>query len=232
MHIGAEEVLEQEQKYLPKHMGGAASPFFETRNDTQHPLLGKTQEAKTRRKQYQRNPTDLLTARDRLPDPFIPIFEQSKVKLSSITGRPITDLTEDIFTTEIDKGAWRDYIASKKKNTSPGFSGIRIDHIAAAPPKMAEAIRKLLSLPYLSGIKYRQWENEIITWLPKEEDNPDIARRRPITLLEVMKKVHIGVKKNEFISIALKHKMISDDHHGALAGRSTTKPLMKKILAL
>jgi len=26
--------------------------------------------------------------------------------------------------------------------------------------------------------------------------------------------------------------MISDDHHGALAGRSTTKPLMKKILAL
>ena len=47
-----------------------------------------------------------------------------------------------------------------------------------------------------------------------------------------MKKMHIGVKKNEFISIALKHKMISDDHHGALAGRSTTKPLMKKILAL
>jgi hypothetical protein len=97
---------------------------------------------------------------------------------------------------------------------------------------MIEAIRKLLSLPYLSGTKYRQWENEIITWLPKEEDNPDIAKRRPIALLEVMKKMHIGVKKNELISIAIKHKMISDDHHGALAGRSTTRPLMKTILAL
>jgi hypothetical protein len=72
--------------------------------------------------------------------------------------------------------------------------------IAAAPTiKMIEAIRKLLSLPYLSGIKYSQWENEIITWLPKEEDNPDIAKRRPITLLEVMKKMHILSGLSQFL---------------------------------
>jgi hypothetical protein len=47
--------------------------------------------------------------------------------------------------------------------------------------------------------------------------------------------MHIGVKTNEFIDIAIKSTtcgMISEDHHGAQAGKSTVVPLMKKIPVL
>eukprot|EP00935_MAST-01C_sp_MAST-1C-sp1_P000477 g477.t1 len=228
MNIGKEAVIQQENIYLPEHMGGAKNPYFKNRQGQQHPFLGKNDGAKEKRRKYQCEDGRL----EKIPEPFTAIFEHAKVKSSSITGEPITELVRDIFTTEIEKENWKQYIAAKKKNTSPGKSGVRVDHVAAAPTAVKEMTRKMLSLPYLCGTKFECWNEEIIAWLPKEENNPDIARRRPITLLEVMKKMHIGVKKQAFISVALQHGMIGDEHFGALPKRSTTEPLMKKIIAL
>ena len=53
-----------------------------------------------------------------------------------------TIFTSEITLTKLDK-----YLAKKKKNTAPGVSGIRIDHIAALTDEYREMIAQLLSIP-------------------------------------------------------------------------------------
>ena len=91
--------------------------------------------------------------------------------------------TRAITLEELDK-----YITKTKKNTAPGKSGIRIDHIAALPDEMRGTIAALLSLPYTTGIGYEAWKQEIVNWIPKENNNPDINKRRPLMYYEVLKK--------------------------------------------
>ena len=134
MHTGAQEVITEEEKYLPQHMNGAKNPYFQTNNGEQHPFLGKTKEAKEARRRYQIGEGPM----EKIPDQFKEVFEESKIKKSKITNEPITELVRDIFVTEIPKHLWREYLAGKKKNTSPGKSGIRVDHIAAANKQTKE----------------------------------------------------------------------------------------------
>ena len=91
------------------------------------------------------------------------------------------------------------YLAKKKKNTAPGVSGIRIDHIAALPDEYREMIAQLLSIPYLTGTKFEDWNNEIVNWIPKEEGNDDMRKRRPLMYYEVMRNMCMGIKKGEVI---------------------------------
>ena len=91
----------------------------------------------------------------------------------------------DIFTRAITLEELDKYI---KNNTAPGKSGIRIDNIAALPNGMRGTIAALLSLPYTTGIGYDAWKQEIVNWIPKEDNNPDINKRRPLMYYEVLKK--------------------------------------------
>ena len=53
---------------------------------------------------------------------------------------------------------------------------------------MRGTIAALLSLPYTTGIGYEAWKQEIVNWIPKENNNPDINKRRPLMYYEVLKK--------------------------------------------
>ena len=96
------------------------------------------------------------------------------------------------FTAEIKLEELDGYIARIKKNTAPGLSGIRVDHIAALPDNIRSAIARVLSIPYTTGLGYSDWKEEIVNWTPKEEGNPDINKRRPLMYYEVLRKLCIG----------------------------------------
>jgi hypothetical protein len=66
--------------------------------------------------------------------------------------------------------------------------------IAALPDHILEAIAVLLSIPCMSGLKYTDWNQEILNWVHKEEGNPDVNKRRPLIYYEVMKKMHYGIR--------------------------------------
>ena len=85
----------------------------------------------------------------------------------------------NIFTANITLQELDKFIARFKKKSAPGVSGIRIDHIAALPNHIREAMATVLSIPYTSGLKYTAWNQEILNWVPKEEGNPDVDKRRP-----------------------------------------------------
>ena len=74
----------------------------------------------------------------------------------------------DIFTKEFSIQELDRYLTKIKKNTAPGKSGIRVDHIISLPTEQRTAIAKLLSLPNLTGLGYDNWAHELVNWIPKE----------------------------------------------------------------
>ena len=74
--------------------------------------------------------------------------------------------------------------------------------------------------------------NEIISWIPKEPGNPAIDRRRPIAPLEIMRKLCLGVKKNEVFNVWMKHNVIDKDNFAFMKGKTTTDAILIKRLML
>jgi len=135
---------------------------------------------------------------------------------------------DDIFTTPINFSFFQQYLAKKRKNRSPSMSNIRIDHICSLPDNLQRDICLLLSIPYVSDYTFTSWDHEIISWIPKEAGNPALDRRRPITLLEVMRKICIGVKKNQVFNIWFKNNAIHKDNFAFVKGKSTTDAILIK----
>ena len=138
----------------------------------------------------------------------------------------------DIFTRAITLEELDKYITKTKKNTAPGKSGIRIDHIAALPDEMRGTIAALLSLPYTTGIGYEAWKQEIVNWIPKENNNPDINKRRPLMYYEVLKKMFMGIRLGKIMQIWKNKGIIDENNYAFLTGKSTTQPLMIKKMIL
>jgi hypothetical protein len=101
----------------------------------------------------------------------------------------------DIFTIAISMHRLKRWLARKKKNTAPGVSGVRVDHLAAAPTRALRARARVLSMPYVAGCMYSAWAEETVNWVPKEDGNSDLGRRRPLMYNEVMRKISVGIKK-------------------------------------
>jgi hypothetical protein len=138
----------------------------------------------------------------------------------------------NIFTDVVGIGLSGSYTGAKKKNTAPGVTGIRIDHIAALGMDHRQMICNLLSLVYLTGLGYTQWKYEIVNWIPKEEGNPDMAKRRQLVYYEVLRKMCMGVKKRQIMNVWVKHGLIDKDNYAFMPGFDTSVPLMIKKMVM
>jgi len=67
-----------------------------------------------------------------------------------------------IFTSAISMHRLKRWLARKKKNTAPGVSGVRVDHLAAAPTRALRAWARILSTPYVARCMYSAWAEEIV----------------------------------------------------------------------
>jgi hypothetical protein len=127
------------------------------------------------------------------------VYKASEVCVNKDGIKMNGDMYGDMFTAPITLEELTGYIKRTKKNTAPGKSGIRIDHIAALPEHMYKAIADLLSLPYVTGLGFDMWNDEIANWTPKEEGDMDINKRRPLIYYEVMRKMHMGVRNKKVL---------------------------------
>ena len=97
---------------------------------------------------------------------------------------------------------------------------------------MRGTIAALLSLPYTTGIGYEAWKQEIVNWIPKENNNPDINKRRPLMYYEVLKKMFMGIRLCKIMQIWKNKGIIDENNYAFLTGKSTTQPLMIKKMIL
>jgi hypothetical protein len=155
-------------------------------------------------------------------------FEHGRCKLSEEAQGDY----DGIFDTEIPFEQFDAYCRSKAKNKAPGKSGVRIDHICSARLNDRKLICRILSLPYPTGLTFTSWDDEIINWIPKEAGNPALDRRRPIALLEVLRKLTLGVKKKQVFDVWEKHHLIDKDNFAFMPGKFISDPIIIKRMLL
>ena len=66
------------------------------------------------------------------------------------------------------KKEWQSRLRTKKKNTAPGKTGLRVDHMAAATYSMDRKIRAMCNISMHAGIPCAQWLDELVYKNPKD----------------------------------------------------------------
>ena len=97
-----------------------------------------------------------------IPEKLRYIYKQVRAVYKKKDERMEGRMYGNIFTAAITRREMDACIARMRKNTAPGVSGIRIDDVAALPEEMRELIALAMSLPYITGMGYAMWKEEIV----------------------------------------------------------------------
>jgi len=73
---------------------------------------------------------------------------------------------------------------------------------------------------------YAMWEEEIVNWVPKEEGNADMKKRRPLMYYEVPRKLSVGIRVKKVLKVWRDNEIIDDDKYAFLTGRTTVQLIM------
>ena len=151
----------------------------------------------------------------------IPIIDHPKYAgLAKTVAAPIT-------IDELDKCT-----NTKSKNKSPGGTDIKVMHIHLLPPKLRRAFIALCNVFVLTGSNPVQWNQCYIKLIPKEPNASTLDRMRPISLLEIPRKLVCDIKQRKIVNFWREAGIISPDQFAFTAGRSTAEAAMiKKLLA-
>ena len=218
------EIKEVEREQLTQQMYGRKNTFH-TEGDRVNPFCENTDEGKSLRKGIADGTSDEWKQ-------YVPIELHDFYKHGKriLTDEHLKDA--GVFTTPVSFKEYDAYIMAKTKNKAGGGSGIRIDHLCSASIEVRQLIYQVLNLPMLTKRSFVSWDKEIINWIPKEPGNPDIDRRRPIALLEVMRKCALGVRKNRVLEVWMKHGCIDKDNFAFMPGEFIHDPILLKRLLL
>ena len=225
-----EDIHKKEREYTQNFMGKGRKRWYLDKNKL-HPFFQNTPAGKAWRTRIQ---NDEMTDKDweAIPTRLRNVYKIAKAVKNKQGITMNAEHYGNMFTREVTLKELDKYLARTKKNTAPGKSGIRIDHIAALPDEIRKCISNLLSIPYVTGLGYDAWKVELVNWTPKEEGNNDINKRRPLMYYEVLRKVWIGMRVRRVLYIWKSNGIIDKDNFAFLTGLSTMQPLMIKKLIL
>ena len=221
-----EKIHKKEEQFLAEFMGKNRKRWY-LNNGRLHPNLEKSNKGKKWRRKIQ-NGTAKKKDLKWIPKKLRKVFLHAKVVNNKKGEKMTPEHYGDLFTKEFSLQELDRYLTKIKKNTAPGKSGIRVDHIISLPTEQRTAIARLLSIPNLTGLSYDNWTHELVNWIPKEEGNNDINKRRPLIYYEVMRKMWMGIRLHKVLQIWKNNGIIDKDNYAFLTGLSTTQPLMIK----
>ena len=230
-----EEIKESETCVMEQWMGLGRRRWFISDNakTTDHPTLADTETGRSKRKELQYDTQNREAHHWGLPRVFNRVFKAARVKISKKTGKR---MEEGMYNNIMRKVSWEEYepyIRMKQKNTAPGESGVRYAHLAYAPIELQEDLLTIMNEAFARKHIFNSWKKELIYRTEKEPGNPDQLNKRPLKLQNVMRKMWVGILKNRMVEVWYKHKIIDENQHAFLRGKSTAQPiyLRKFILA-
>ena len=222
-----DELIETERANLEQHMYGRSDTFHsEASKNRINPFCELNEEGKRLRRQVATG--DSTEWHQYVPQETIPFYNHGKC----IVPTEQLGLYDGIFNTEVTFDEFENYCFSKTHNKAGGKTGIRTDHICSAYRRERKLIYKVMSLPYITGKSFTDWNYEIINWIPKEPGNKALNRRRPIALLEVMRKLTLGVRKNRVLNIWKSQGCIDKDNFAFIPGEFIHDPILLKRMLL
>ena len=221
-----EEFKETMRDYTVLELGKGRKRWF--MNDTAtHPIAQMTPEGDKVRKTLAHG-TD--SERQEVKNTIPPCFWEAADAMKAKEGAK-EKWYEHVMKT-ITKDEWDKRVSTKKKNTAPGKSQIRVDHVAAAPDSTQRKIRALCNMSILSGVPCDMWLDELIWKIPKDPGPAKIDRMRPLKFLEITRKMTQGIIKTRLQDVWFKKRLISPDQFGSMPDVSTFHPaLIKRFVA-
>ena len=231
IHDTPEAIASVERKITAEHMGKGRKRWYLNESGEIMPEFANTEYGKQWRAKLAAGSLNNMEWQC-IPSELRTVFRHARTVNNSSGVQMKPSMYGNIFITDVSMKMLKRYITKKKKNTAPGESGIRIDHIAALPDGHKEMIRQLLSIVYLTGLGYTKWRREIVNWIPKEEGNPALDKRRPLMYYEVMRKMCIGVKKQQVLKVWMHNGAIDKDNYAFMPGLDTSDPLMIKKMVM
>ena len=137
------------------------------------------------------------------------------------------DMEAPITLEELDSA-----IRTRAKGKAPGASGIRIEHIAILPDDVRQAFVDLMNIFVVAGECPDAWYRAEVCLIPKEPGATTLDRMRPISLLEIPRKLLLTIKQKLVVDFWKQTNIISPDQYAFISGRSTAEPAMiKKLIA-
>ena len=126
----------------------------------------------------------------------------------------------------ITRDEWMKHLRGAKKGKSPGYSGITTDLIAMMPAPWHDAAVKMIGAILATGISPRTWHIDLVNYIHKGGDDQTLANHRPIKLLELMRKLVLGILTFRLKKDWEELGMIDKTNSGSQAGRSTANALL------
>lgn len=142
--------------------------------------------------------------------------------------------TEELYKDVLDpisEEEWREHWKKVGKDKAPGRSGLTVNMVAALPPEILEDLRELINVGQAAGrMGFSTWKRRVMCPVAKELGNPDLAKARPLCLLEVLMKAYWAIMGGRISKIWESNGLLQPQQFGFRPGRSTTEPLLLATL--
>src|ERR1043165_3372816 len=117
-------------------------------------------------------------------------------------------------------------LASLKKNTAPGITGITYSLIQAADIQTQEIFRTFAEICIKSGLVPKKWKISQIYPIPKGEDwHYNLDNVRPIALLETFRKCTTKILTRRLSQVFCEKNILKGPNFAGLPGNSTEEPV-------
>ena len=137
---------------------------------------------------------------------------------------------EDRIWDECDRACtmqeFRAALMKTKSGSAPGPSGLTYDMLKALSDDNLEPFRDIVNRALAGGDIEADMNKSLLRPIPKTEAGlADLAKTRPIALMEVMLKLHEAILFSRIMDVVKKHDMLRSEQHGCLPGRSVRTPI-------
>jgi hypothetical protein len=123
------------------------------------------------------------------------------------------------------------YIGKLNPRSAPGFSGLSYLMVKLWPDSLIDRAYECLREAWLERKGLKGWGIRLLAPIPKKP-NPELKDLRPLMLVEVMRKIWVGLITSHVTSFLMKHHLINDNQHAYLRGKGTHTAVPQLINAM
>jgi len=173
----------------------------------------------------------------RVPDEHIKRFRQALVAKepgldhADETGRTAREKIAEEMRRPIEYDEFIRHVRKPRKGKAPGMTGLTYEMIRALPEEHSRVMFSYLAAMYEEFHAPQWFKDRWLCPLPKKE-NPTVDDLRPISLLETLRKLWLGLIMRRFTNMVKEHELLDHRQHGGIAGRSCETALMRLITNL
>jgi hypothetical protein len=123
------------------------------------------------------------------------------------------------------------YVATLDNKSAPGNSGLSYLMVKLWPQEIQERAYQCLCEAWSKKEGIEGWSTRLLAPIPKKP-NPTIDDLRPLMLVEVMRKIWVGLLMGRIRKFWSKHNLIDESQHANLRGKGTETAIPQLINAM